>query len=210
MDFEVSAPEPAKFKAGDLVTLGDDTSTVYTLEDFDQHSVKITLGNFRRLFSRMTGEHLGNMLPSLKRHGVSEPQPSTPVELATQQVSGGLRYDTGKLRLDLLPAEWELELARITTEGSKKYAPRNWEKGMAWSKMIGCFRRHVLKFMLGEKYDKETGCHHLGLAAWNLLALMSYDMRKLGDNDLPPSVAVGPNFERANNGEGVSKPAGLD
>lgn len=110
---------------------------------------------------------------------------------------GGLRFDSGKLRLDLLPPEWELELARITTEGSKKYAPRNWERGMPWTKMIGCFRRHFLKFMMGEKYDKETGCHHLALAAWNLLALMSYDMRGVGENDLPENtIKFGPNFER--------------
>lgn len=111
----------------------------------------------------------------------------------------GLRYDTGKLRLDLLPAEWELELGRVSTMGSIKYAPRNWERGMAWMKMIGCSRRHILKFLLGEKYDKETGCHHLALAAWNLLALMSYDMRGLGENDIPTSVQIGPNFERVSN-----------
>lgn len=117
-------------------------------------------------------------------------------EQKNEPTTGGLRFDDNKLRLDLVPAEWELELGRVNTAGSKKYAARNWEKGMKWMKMIGCMRRHVLKFMLGESYDKETGCHHLALAAWNLLGLMSYDMRKLGEDDRPPSVKIGPNFER--------------
>lgn len=114
---------------------------------------------------------------------------------------GGLRHDQGKLRLDLIPAEWELELGNVTTKGSLKYAPRNWERGMAWMKMIGCAKRHILKFLLGEHYDPETGCHHLALAAWNLLALMSYDMRRLGTDDRPPTIRVGPNFERLPDGK---------
>lgn len=187
----------SNFKPGDLVTIGDNPE-VYTLSDDNNPGcVCLLLANGAAYsFFRNTGKHVYDELPSLKRYDASEPLSSTDPAFAKAQLSGGLRHDSGKLRLDLLPPEWELELARITTEGSKKYAPRNWEKGMPWSKMVGCARRHFLKYLLGEKYDKETGCHHLGLAAWNLLALMVYDMRKLGENDLPQSVKVGPNFER--------------
>lgn len=96
----------------------------------------------------------------------------------------GLRYDTGKNRLDLIPPEWEWELARVLTAGAAKYQPRNWELGMAWSKVLGPSRRHQNKFLRGEQIDEETKCHHLALAAWNLLALMSYDLRGLGTDDL--------------------------
>jgi Domain of unknown function (DUF5664) len=108
---------------------------------------------------------------------------SDPKEVEDADV-GGLRYDGDKNRLDLLPPEWIWALGLVTTKGSIKYAERNWEKGMKWSKMIGPLMRHVIKFMVGEKYDPETGCHHLAMAAWNCLALMSYDLRGLGEDDL--------------------------
>lgn len=106
---------------------------------------------------------------------------------------GGLRYNAGKILMEATPPEWEIALADVTTQGSKKYALRNWEEGMDWSTMIGCMKRHINKFLLGERYDgkefnKElgtTGCHHLAMVAWNALALMSYDLRQIGENDLP-------------------------
>ncbi len=97
---------------------------------------------------------------------------------------GGLRNNTYKLRLDLTPPEWLWALAEVTTRGSLKYAERNWERGMKWSIMIGCATRHTLKFICGERYDRETGCHHLAMASWNLLALMSYDIREIGSDDI--------------------------
>jgi hypothetical protein len=105
----------------------------------------------------------------------------------------GLRFDGGKVQLELIPPEWIEALGQVLTKGAAKYEPRNWEKGMAWSKMIGCAMRHLLAFMKGERFDTKpdaqgrpgTGCHHLALAAINLLMLMSYDVRRVGDNDLP-------------------------
>lgn len=107
--------------------------------------------------------------------------------------SKGLRFNLGKNRMELIPPEWMWALADVTTQGSKKYDARNWEKGMPWSTMIGCTDRHKTKFLMGERYDGPgfdldqgtTGCHHLAMAAWNCLALMSYDLRGLGTNDLP-------------------------
>lgn len=98
--------------------------------------------------------------------------------------AGGLRYDSGKLRLELIPVEWLTALGAVLTAGAEKYAPRNWEKGMAHSKMIGCAMRHLCAYLAGERYDAETRCHHLAHAAWNLLALMSYDLRVIGERDI--------------------------
>lgn len=106
---------------------------------------------------------------------------------------GGQRFNADKNRIELLPPEWIWALADVMTQGSKKYEPRNWEKGMDWSTMIGCIHRHLAKFQSGQRYDgKEfnrelgtTGCHELAMVAWNALALMSYDIRHIGNNDLP-------------------------
>jgi len=116
---------------------------------------------------------------------------------------GGLRYNGDKILIELLPPEWIWGLADVMTEGAKKYAVRNWERGMAWSIMIGCSSRHVLKFLCGQRYDDETGCHHLAMAAWNLLALMTYDLREIGDNDLPTvDYSL---LERLNSGKGTNR-----
>jgi hypothetical protein len=86
--------------------------------------------------------------------------------------------------IELTPPEWIWGLAMVTTRGSIKYAVRNWERGMKWSYLIGCAFRHTIKFICGERYDPETGCHHLAMVAWNVLALMTYDIRGIGENDL--------------------------
>src|SRR5574337_1216255 len=97
---------------------------------------------------------------------------------------GGCRFNTGKVDFSLTPPEWEEALAMVLTRGAAKYARHNWMRGMAWSTMIGCARRHLRSFVAGEKYDPESGCHHLAAAAWNLLALMTYDIRGLGNDDM--------------------------
>lgn len=97
---------------------------------------------------------------------------------------GGLRYDAGKNQLDLLPAEWIWGLGKVMTQGAVKYAARNWELGMKWSKVVGPMLRHTFKFLSGERYDKDTGCHHMLMVAWNALALFTYDLKKLGTNDV--------------------------
>jgi hypothetical protein len=116
-----------------------------------------------------------------------------PVNVLNSADGGGLRYNAGKNRIELIPPEWVWALGDVTTQGSKKYAERNWERGMDWSNMVGCMERHLLKFMSGERYDGSkfdikagtTGCHHLAMVAWNALALMSYDLRGVGNNNLP-------------------------
>jgi hypothetical protein len=103
----------------------------------------------------------------------------------------GVRFDHGKVRHDLIPPEWDEVLAMILTLGAEKYAPRNWEKGMSYSRMIGSLKRHTNAYLSGEFLDTETGLPHLGHAAWNALALMSYHLRVKGEDDLPKAdVAV--------------------
>lgn len=116
---------------------------------------------------------------TLRARSLKSSPPAAPVA-----DGGGLRYNDGKVKLELIPAEWTWALGLVLTRGAIKYAERNWERGMKWSYCVGCIGRHVVKFLTGERYDKETGCHHLAHAAWNCLALMTYDIREIGENDL--------------------------
>ena len=101
---------------------------------------------------------------------------------STSQASG-LRYDQGKNQLDLIPSEWIEGLGLVLTMGANKYEPRNWEKGMKWGKVMGPLLRHAMKFWRGEQNDDESDLHHMLHVAWNALALYSYDLHKVGEDD---------------------------
>lgn len=101
---------------------------------------------------------------------------------------GGLRYDAGKPRTDLLPADGLLELAQLYTAGAVKYGDRNWERGMPWSKVLGPLLRHLLRWMVGQARDPETGLSHMTHVAWNAMALVVYELRGIGTDDIHPSL----------------------
>lgn len=86
----------------------------------------------------------------------------------------GLRFNEGKNRHDLFEPFAINELAKVFTKGSEKYAPRNWELGMAWSKVLASLKRHLNAFEAGEDFDPETGLLHITHVAWNAMALTSY------------------------------------
>src|SRR6187399_1313572 len=58
----------------------------------------------------------------------------------------GLRHNKGKIRYDLLEPFAITELAKVFTKGAEKYADRNWEKGMKWSKMRASLGRHLAAY----------------------------------------------------------------
>lgn len=86
----------------------------------------------------------------------------------------GLRHDQGKTRHDLVPAYAQEQYARVLTEGANKYAPRNWEKGMLWSKVLAPLKRHILAFENGEDFDSETGLLHMAHVMCNAAFLTQY------------------------------------
>jgi len=96
------------------------------------------------------------------------------------------RFDEGKNRIDLV-APWPLDqIAQVYTYGTQKYDDDNWWKGMPWKKVIGPLLRHVFKWLRGEKWDDESGLHHLAHAAWQCFCLMEYERNKIGKDDRVP------------------------
>lgn len=100
----------------------------------------------------------------------------------------GLRHDNGKLRYDLEPEFARREYMKVMTFGANKYADRNWEKGMLWSKVIGPMKRHMAALLAGEDYDFDPNCdgcksgnclNHSGLLhsahiQWNAAVITEY------------------------------------
>lgn len=70
----------------------------------------------------------------------------------------GVKFDGGKPKMELISFIALEGLARVLTKGALKYASRNWENGMAWSRPAGALLRHFSLFMQGIDYDIDENC----------------------------------------------------
>ena len=86
----------------------------------------------------------------------------------------GVRYNEGKLRYDLVDQHAHEQMVKVLTFGAKKYAARNWEKGMAWTSVIASMERHLAAIKKGEDYDSESGILHAAHIACNAHFLTAY------------------------------------
>lgn len=97
----------------------------------------------------------------------------------------GRKDDTEKLPFHLLPPELLEGVASVLDFGAKKYAPRNWEAGMDWSRVFAALQRHMWAWWGGEDKDPETGMSHLYHAGCCIAFLISYEKRGIGNDDRP-------------------------
>lgn len=108
---------------------------------------------------------------------------------------GAVKFDTDKTRLELFPGDALFAIGDILTSGAKKYADRNWEKGMKWSRPFGAAMRHgwawwqgkvptKTNFLFGD-LDMETGRSHLWHWGCCVVFLIAYEMRGVGADDRP-------------------------
>lgn len=105
----------------------------------------------------------------------------------------GVKFDNGKIRLELIPSEVIFALGSVLTFGAKKYDDRNWELGMKWSRVFGAAMRHLWwwyggkgpttkNFLFGD-LDDETGMSHLWHALCCIAFLVTYEERGVGEDD---------------------------
>jgi hypothetical protein len=87
---------------------------------------------------------------------------------------GGVKYDDGKLRYDLIPAYPMEQLAAVYTFGARKYADWNWIKGIKYSRLIAATFRHFWAFVRGNDIDDESGLPHLAHCLWNVTSLLYF------------------------------------
>ena len=97
----------------------------------------------------------------------------------------GVKFDHDKLPYDLIAPELLEATADVLKFGATKYGPRNWERGMLWSRPFGALMRHMWAWWRGESIDEETGKSHLHHAACCLMFLIAYEERKTGEDDRP-------------------------
>lgn len=97
----------------------------------------------------------------------------------------GKKFDSEKIRMDLLPTEFIEATSTILTFGADKYGDRNWELGMDWNRPFGALMRHMWAWWRGEDKDPESGKSHLWHAACNLAFLITYETRGVGKDNRP-------------------------
>lgn len=102
---------------------------------------------------------------------------------AARLPAGGVKFDQGKLRFDLMPPEALEEIAAVFTCGANKYGVRNWEAGMDWGRCFGATMRHLWAWWRGEEKDSESGISHLAHAAAGIMFLITYSKRNIGLDD---------------------------
>lgn len=76
-----------------------------------------------------------------------------------------------------------LKLAEVSGWGAGKYEPYNYLKGYAWSLSFDAAQRHLLAFWSGENDDPESGLPHVLHAGWHCLAMASFLLREIGEDD---------------------------
>lgn len=103
--------------------------------------------------------------------------------LADAALAEGRKDDGGKAPYHLIAPEALHGMAMVLDYGTRKYAPRNWEKGMAWSRCFSAAMRHLWAWWRGERSDPESGMPHLWHAAFCVMALIAYESRGAGTDD---------------------------
>lgn len=110
--------------------------------------------------------------------------------------SAGVKYDDIKVRYELLPPEMLHATSVVLTKGAAKYADRNWERGILYSRVFGALMRHMWawwggnlatnkNFFFGD-LDPEWNYSHLWHASCCLSFLITYEARGMTKFDDRP------------------------
>jgi hypothetical protein len=87
----------------------------------------------------------------------------------------GQKFDSDKIRMDLIPFAPLEEIAKVLSYGSKKYADNNWQQvPEAIPRYEAAMLRHISAYKQGQVLDHETGLPHLAHAGCCLMFLLHF------------------------------------
>jgi hypothetical protein len=115
-----------------------------------------------------------------------------------QQFGTGAQRDTAedKPRPDLISPFAEQRLGEWLAKGAKKYAERNWEQGMPFSRCTASLNRHLMQWKQGDESED-----HLAAIMFNAMAIIHYQemiVRGVLDADLGDMPDYDPDFGEDN------------
>lgn len=93
-----------------------------------------------------------------------------------------MKFDTDKLRYELIPPEVLKAMAEIYTHGAEKYKPGNWKKCSDMSVYISALYRHLEAYRMGELLDEDSGMLHMAHALVNA-SFITYFLLKQKDEE---------------------------
>ena len=92
-------------------------------------------------------------------------------------MSEGIKYDSAKPRMNLLPPKAIMEVAKVLTFGAEKYDAENWRKlDDLQNRYTAGALRHIFAHMDGEQLDPETNLSHLAHALCCLLFKLEIEL----------------------------------
>ena len=91
----------------------------------------------------------------------------------------GLKFDSEKPRMDLLPPKAISEVAKVLGFGAEKYGPENWRllENLQDRYTAGALR-HIFAHMDGEELDPETNLSHVTHAMCCLLFKLEIELEE--------------------------------
>lgn len=89
-------------------------------------------------------------------------------------VGDALKGDGHKPDMRLIVPGWIWETGQVMTHGATKYFPGGWMQVEPW-RYHSALYRHYLAHRAGERYDEETGLHHMAHVACNAMFLWYFD-----------------------------------
>ena len=95
----------------------------------------------------------------------------------------GAKNDQGKSAIGLVAPELLFAIGDILEFGARKYAARNWEKGISYTRVFGGIMRHLWAWWARDEVDPETGKSHLWHAACGIMFLLAYEARGMKEFD---------------------------
>ena len=92
-------------------------------------------------------------------------------------MSEGIKYDSKKPKMHLLPPKAIVEVAKVLTFGAQKYGAENWkELEDLQNRYTAGALRHIFAHMDGEQLDAETGLSHMAHALCCLLFKLEIEL----------------------------------
>ena len=89
----------------------------------------------------------------------------------------GIKYDSEKPRMNLLPPKAIVEISKVLTFGAAKYDAENWRKlDDLQNRYTAGALRHIFAHMDGEELDPETNLSHLAHAMCCLLFKLEIEL----------------------------------
>lgn len=116
-------------------------------------------------------------------------------ESRVKQQEQGRKNDIGKLRMELIPVTALKAMARGLGYGAGIYGDRNWERGLATSRLYAALLRHLTAWWEREETDPESGLSHLDHVLCCAAMLEGTVTGKLGEDDRPLRAKIGVNHD---------------